>query len=660
MKTLLFWSSGPDEIARRRHAEGAWFLAWSEAGATSLGRAGIPHRTEDLSADAADAVDEAAIAWTKSWGKRPVVDGRSIRELLAWKGVSLWWFAELYLHYSTRSPAHVRLVERFHRILEQERPDEVEVSGLDSIETTLLGRACTARGVLFHGPTGVGTLGPRLLTLRTSLASRWNTLKTLASAVKATLVGPPPRPQHGASGTDSTGRRTVLFLSHAAFWRERRDPESDAISEYEHYFDRLIPEVGDDPALRAFVVAVGPRAAFRRRRTSDRLAEWLRLHRAEGPYVHVNAYTRWNVFRETRRATREIRAIWQRLRSSPGVRESFAHRGVRFDDLAQPDLAATLLLQLPWAVRSYEEMAAALQVVGPAVVCLYAESSGWGRAALAACRAAGVPTVAIQHGILYPKYYSYRHAADEADCPRPERTALFGEAARRILVELGHYPPETLTLTGSPKFDALLEATRTWDREGLRARLGIGPGEKLLVVASRYEGIRETHQSIGSAFAGFVQAVESTPGVRCLVKPHPAEPQDVYEADISSAGASRVRAVPPRADLTELLHAADGLVTVESLSAIEALVLSRPVLILNMPTNLRELVEQGAALGVAEGEDPLPALRALLFDAATAERLTAAREHYLSDVACGVDGRATLRILALLRETAFGRGVVGL
>jgi CDP-glycerol glycerophosphotransferase (TagB/SpsB family) len=144
------------------------------------------------------------------------------------------------------------------------------------------------------------------------------------------------------------------------------------------------------------------------------------------------------------------------------------------------------------------------------------------------------------------------------------------------------------------------------------------------------------------------------------VKPHPAEPQDAYDADISAAKAARVRAVPPRADLTELLHAADGLVTVESLSAVEALVLSRPVLILNMPTNLREIVDQGAAIGVAEGEDPLPALRALLFDAATAERLTAARERYLSYVACGVDGRATERIIALLRETACGRGVVGL
>jgi hypothetical protein len=176
-------------------------------------------------------------------------------------------------------------------------------------------------------------------------------------------------------------------------------------------------------------------------------------------------------------------------------------------------------------------------------------------------------------------------------------------------------------------------------------------------VASRFRGIRETHQSIGSAFPGLVRAVEALPGVRCIVKPHPAEPPDAYARVVRELAASRVTVLGPGADLTALLHAADALVTVESLSAVEALVLGRPVLVLNMPTNLSELVAGGAALGVAEGEDPAPALRAVLLDAGTRRRLAEAREGYLSRVAAGVDGNATARIHALIRETA---GVVGL
>jgi len=373
----------------------------------------------------------------------------------------------------------------------------------------------------------------------------------------------------------------------------------------------------------------------------------------------MNRYSGSRVLRSFLRATREARALWRRLRRSPGAHEAFSHAGVAFADLAEPDLAGTLLLQLPWAVRCYEEMASALEALGPAVVCLYAEGSGWGRAAEAACQAAGVPTVAIQHGIIYPRYFSYQHDADDLDCPRPDRTAVFGEAARSYLIEEGHYPPQSLIVTGSPKFDALLEAARSWDREALRCRLGVEVEERLLVVASRYRGIRSTHQAIGSAFPGLVRAVEEMPDLRVLVKPHPAERADAYRKVLRELGAKRTRVLRPSADLMELLFAADGLVTVESLSAVEALVLGRPVLILNTPTNLRQMVERGVALGVPCGVPPGDAIRRLLFDPATRSRLQAAREHYLPEVAFGLDGAATRRMLALIRETANASTMVG-
>jgi hypothetical protein len=117
-----------------------------------------------------------------------------------------------------------------------------------------------------------------------------------------------------------------------------------------------------------------------------------------------------------------------------------------------------------------------------------------------------------------------------------------------------------------------------------------------------------------------------------------------------------VRLAPPGDDLQGLLHAADALVTVESLSAVEALVLGRPVLILQMPTNLRALVDDGVALGVAAGHDPAPVLRRILFDPGTRGALETARRRYLSEVAAGVDGGATRRILALIADTAGARG----
>jgi hypothetical protein len=461
-------------------------------------------------------------------------------------------------------------------------------------------------------------------------------------------------------------KRNVLFLSHAAFWRRRIGRENAEEEAYEHYFDALIPGVAGHADLRPVVLAVGPPDAFRRRSHGARLRDWARVRPEAGPYIGVNRYTDRAVVRETRRAAGQAREAWRALRGTPGMREAFSHRGVAFDDLAGPDLAATLLLQLPWAVRSYEEIAAALREWRPACLVLYAESSGWGRAALAACRAAGVRTLALQHGIIYPKYYSYRHAPGEEGCPRPDRTAVFGQAALRLLVEMGGYDPASLVVTGSPKFDDLIASARGRDRQAARSRKGAGAHDRLVVVASRYRGIRSTNPAIGPAFPGLVRALEAMTDVVAVVKPHPAEGAEAYQADLR--GARRVRLAAPGEDLLELLHAADALVTVESLSAVEALVLGRPVVILQMPTNLRALVDAGVALGVPAGTDPTEALRRVLFDPGTREALEAARRRYLSEVAAGVDGGATRRILALIADTAgaapggdrpAGDGVVG-
>ena len=595
-------------------------------------------------------IDAAAIAWTKRWGHTPLRDGRSFHDLARWKGVSLWWFAEIFLHYSTESARYVRTIETMAWLLDRERPEEVEAPDLPAEENVLLARLCRARGVLFQGPSPRMPSSRHTAVWTASALGRWNTVKMAATALKALFSGPPRR-------TDWS-RRRVLFLSHAAFWRERIDTATGRPVPYEHYFDRIIPGVEGEADVAPLVVAVGPRTAFRRRGWARRAGEWLGWRREAGPYVHVERYTSLRVVREVLRATREVRGLWAWLRRSPAVAEAFSHAGVRFADLAAADLAGTVLLQLPWAVRVYEETAEVLARESPAALCLYNESGGLGRAAIAAARAAGVPTVGLQHGILYPRYYSYTYTAEETDALRPDHTAVFGETARRQLVEQGHYPASSLVLTGSPRFDDLLEASRSWDRTGARAALGVGEGARLIVVASRYKGIRATHQSIATAFPAFVRAVESMPDVLALVKPHPAESPRGYEEVMTREGARRLRLLTPQTSLLELLHAADLVVTVESLSAMEALVLGRPLIILNTPTNLQELVDAGVAIGVPEGDDPRPAIEAALFDDATRERLEAARAMYLSQLAFGVDGQATRRIVDLLKSTALGRPVV--
>jgi len=152
MSTLVFVGHATPARARARHERGARLVAWSAEAAATLEAAGVPHLTvaEALPAGAAEAIDEAAIAWTRAWGKRPLHDGQALRDLLRWRGVSLWWWLELYLHHSTRATGYVRTIETFDRLLTALAPAEVEALGLGDGEALLLARTATVRGALYE------------------------------------------------------------------------------------------------------------------------------------------------------------------------------------------------------------------------------------------------------------------------------------------------------------------------------------------------------------------------------------------------------------------------------------------------------------------------------------------------------------------------------
>ena len=147
MKTLVFWGGGSAERARRRHQEGAVFLLWGGA-RHALESASIPFRTADLPPEQAEGVERAALRWSRAWARIPLLDGKSFRELVEWKGISLADLLEDFWRTSPRLGDYVRLIETVELLLEGEAPDEVEAMGLTEDAALLLSRACTRRGIL--------------------------------------------------------------------------------------------------------------------------------------------------------------------------------------------------------------------------------------------------------------------------------------------------------------------------------------------------------------------------------------------------------------------------------------------------------------------------------------------------------------------------------
>ena len=501
-----------DELSavRRLRSEGARIVSWQHpiGGQDRLPSPDVDKYLRDRGVEAQGLasllgervnteVDEALIRFMKELGRARLGELGSFRDAFRYHGLSLWWWAELWLYYDTELRLHLRDVEALARLLEREAPARlVLVAPLGQLDRI-------ARGLF----SDVQTLGETRRRERSAprpfAAFVRELLKMLGTGLKSSLRGVPHRTE-GA-------RRRVLCFTHASMWRKRENPETGEIDDVEMYFDRLLPMLEADGNV-VIVVGVGPRDPFQRRGLTARLREMAGIGSKRLPYRPLSAYLSFS------RALEASRAYWicfwhyRRLSRAPGLSEALTHRGVSLASEGKEALFEAFLRLIPSAMRSFVEIRALLAVERPDVFVLYAESTALGRAAVAAAASAHVPSFAIQHGIMYPFYYSHEHAPHEIvspfdgteGVPIPTRTAVFGRQAERLFLERGHYDAGRIVVTGSPKFDVLFQTRDRLQKSEIRSRLGLDDEAPLLVVASRFS-------SIGSAFRGLLRAAEAIP-----------------------------------------------------------------------------------------------------------------------------------------------------
>ena len=176
---------------------------------------------------------------------------------------------------------------------------------------------------------------------------------------------------------------------------------------------------------------------------------------------------------------------------------------------------------------------------------------------------AGVPTFALQHGVLYPGHPGYPNRRHPM-LILPSRTFVFGEYERRVLETLA-YRPDEVAVSGSPRLDLdggeVGASTIDGGRAAVRAELGVAEGDLLLVVSTVHVPfVRRSH---------LVHMLEALlggplPGVHIVFKQHPGEGDaGPYRALLE--GLARAGGYPPPPmtvvkdiDLYRLLRAADA------------------------------------------------------------------------------------------------------
>lgn len=235
--------------------------------------------------------------------------------------------------------------------------------------------------------------------------------------------------------------------------------------------------------------------------------------------------------------------------------------------------------------------------------------------------------------------------------PRPNirhmKYAVAGQSAKDAYVQRG-VDPDNVYITGQPRFDALLR--RKFNREQLVSELGI-PGDKgIIVLATQHlAGGFCTEKQQREFTEIVVRAMPSFPEHQLVIKPHPQEVEDDFRNILAELGETRA-VVRQKVDIYELLHASDLLITAYSTVALEAMLLDKPVVTINLTGKPDPMpyASSGAAIGVYKKEDLIPAMKNVLSDTRTREELANQRRAFVLEHAYKPDGRASRRVAEVI------------
>lgn len=165
----------------------------------------------------------------------------------------------------------------------------------------------------------------------------------------------------------------------------------------------------------------------------------------------------------------------------------------------------------------------------------------------------------------------------------PDRVLVWNEMQKKEAVGLHHVPPDRVTVTGAPRFDAFFSMKPSTTREEFYRRAGLDPGTPLVMYVCSSEFIAPHEVEFVRQWIGAVRG-SGDPLVRAasvLVRPHPAHFKQWTDVDLSdspnAARWSERQTMNADQGLYDSLFHSSAVVGLNTSAMIEAGILEKPV-----------------------------------------------------------------------------------
>jgi len=217
----------------------------------------------------------------------------------------------------------------------------------------------------------------------------------------------------------------------------------------------------------------------------------------------------------------------------------------------------------------------------PKAIVIQNEYGVWEKSLIFAAKQENIPTVAIQHGVVYDTHPGYNFKNWNKNSIKnllADKVCVYGNSEKDVLINNG-CPEEKVVVTGHLRYDFLKDADKIFDRDKTLEKYGIDKNKKIVLWATQTHGFdnKENRLNAEMMFNFFSKMKDR---YHLIIKLHPGEDQNApLYVRFNQRFGNIATILKGKENTFELLYACDALVTKHSTVGIEAIILNKPIII---------------------------------------------------------------------------------
>ncbi len=354
------------------------------------------------------------------------------------------------------------------------------------------------------------------------------------------------------------------------------------------------------------------------------------------PFVTFDYYESREVEKIVEKRAAELRESLEKLFAHP---PDFSYKNVPFFPLLADNLVFLYLMRYPEGVLHIELSRRLLKDKKIDVIVTLSDGPHIERTLVLASKQIGCKSLCIQHGI----------AGDMPSFSRLycDKMAVFGKNSADIISFFG-VDKRKLIPIGQSKFDVLTQ--REYHKEKVSSKLGFNPAKPIILFASQTVGC-------GSAdnpwqYDTMVRAaLEGCKDKQLVVKIHPAENLEEIKRIARNVG-SKVP-ILKKFDLQELINACDVFINKDSTTGIEAMVMKKPMIVINPGKRLYFDYSRGGGAVVAHNAAEVKAaVEKIIANRPFREKLLKKADMFLKQTLSNYRANSTQKTCEIIEELA--------